>query len=100
MPLIRTSASMAAAALMLTGCSKSDLDRCIDSQMAVWEQKQEDYEEQVQNHTPAYAEGETVIIAGVEVSRNALSYPSSPGTSEEAEARANLRCGKVYAGNN
>src|SRR3546814_11431768 len=92
-----TIAGFATAAMLLSGCSKSDLDRCIDSQMAVWEQDHAEYEEKVARWEPRYAEDDTVAIGGVEIPKNTLSYPSSPGTREEAEARANMRCGRIYA---
>jgi len=98
MRMPRSPALFAAVSMALSGCSKSDLDRCIDSQMAVWKQQQQSYEEQVKNFKPPYSDAEAAVnVGGLELDRNVLAYPQSPGTKEEAEAKANLRCGKIYA---
>lgn len=96
MHMPRLAANFAVVSLILSGCSQSDLDRCIDSQMAVWKQEQKSYEELVKLE-PQYGDNETVNIGGVEVDKRFLGGPRSPGTKEEAEAQAILRCGKIYA---
>lgn len=83
---------LAGAYLFFSGC-QSDLDRCIDSQMAVWEQKRDKYEEFQRNHDPS--KDVTVNIGGMPMTFSGGEYP---GTEEEARARAYLRCGK-YANN-
>lgn len=100
MRMLKIGVQIAAIALILAGCSKSDLDRCIDSQMAVWKQDNRSYEDRMKGYEPPYADDEMVNIGGVEIKRNIMVYPTGPGTKEEAEARANLRCGKIYAKNN
>jgi hypothetical protein len=95
--MLTMAVTFAVVSAIVSGCSQSDLNRCIDSQMAVWQQKERTYEDQIKNYRPRYRDDETVVIGGVEVRKNALAYPANPGTKEEAEARANLRCGKIYA---
>ena len=97
MRIIGVTASLAAISTTLSGCSKSDLDRCIDDQMAVWKQQEQSYQEQMKNYTPPASENRTVNVGGVEIDPSMLPPLGNPGTKEEAEARANLQCGKVYA---
>lgn len=100
-----------AGSLTLSGCSRSDLDRCIDSQMAAWKQQHEEYEKSAKEDTPspqAAAQYTQQYNEGV----NSGGYlPVDPSllpaftigdsrTKEEAEAQANLQCGKIYAKRN
>ena len=81
----------------LSGCSKSDLDRCIDSQMAAWEERDRSYQKQMEALNQREPNGETVMIGNVAVPADLLGAPPSPGTRENAEASAIIRCGRVFA---
>lgn len=86
--------------LILSGCSQSELDRCIASQMNAWEQDRIAYENAMESRVDLHEPDSRHMIGNVEVSGdvlNSLGAPRSPGTREEAMARANLECGEVYA---
>ena len=78
----------------LAGCSNSELNNCIEDQMAVWQERSDHY-----NSLPEQVDdGSTVTLDGVEVPTVLMGRGvRDPGTEAEARARANLRCGKVYA---
>ena len=100
MSMPRMAASLATVSIALSGCSRSDLDRCIDSQMAVWKQQEQSYQDELKNYKPPPDDNETVNIGGLNIDPHMLPPLGNPGTKEEAEAQANLRCGKIYAKGN
>lgn len=87
----------------IVGCTQSDLDRCIDSQVAVWEQQMDDYGKLTAiPRADPYDPNDRFMVGNVEVSgevMNSLGRPRHPGTREEAEAQAILRCGDVQQAN-
>jgi len=96
-PMRTTHILPAVASIFLVGCSKSDLDRCIDDQMAVWSQREQTYQDEVKNYKPPAETQPTVNVGGLSIDPNMLpAFNNDPGTKEEAEARADLQCGKIY----
>jgi hypothetical protein len=91
--------------LVISGCSRSELDRCIDTQMASWQQKHDAYEpiaesfrksrnERLQSSHSEPLETDTGGVPHIDP--DLLPPPGDPGPKEQAAAEANLRCGKVY----
>lgn len=80
----------------VSGCSKSEVEVCIDDQMAVWAERDKTYKAAL-DAMPANDDGH-VEIDGVKVPKK-LMGPGvrNPGTELEARARANIRCGRAYS---
>jgi len=64
MSMPRMAARLATVSIALSGCSRSDLDRCIDSQMAVWKQQEQSYQDELKNYKAPPDDNETVNIGG------------------------------------
>ena len=89
--------------LILSSCTKSPLDKCMDDQMAAWSSDNERHQKWVERYQRYFDEHpeekkKTVIIGGVDTPVSALgSDPDGDPPSEEvAKAAANLKCGRVY----
>lgn len=77
----------------LAGCGNSELDNCIEDQMAVWQERSDQYESMPE----PVDDGSTVTLDGVEVPTVLMGKGMRhPGTEAEARANANLKCGKIY----
>jgi hypothetical protein len=81
----------------LVGCGRSDLDKCVDSQVAAWRIDHDRDVRSAENFDPN--DKTTVDIGGVAVPRNLLGASTPIVDEKHAEAAARLTCGKVYGTN-
>lgn len=89
--------ALSAATLLLSGCGRSDLDRCIDTQMAVWQKDEDAYLKTDEAKSPPSCDTSELNVAAGVFPPGCLPSYLNPGSKENAEAKANLECGKVYA---
>jgi hypothetical protein len=94
------------ATMVTSGCSKTDVQRCVDDQMQAWEQRNEVYQQSLVDHprpAPALAPATTptansnAYTGGLApIDPDLLPDPLDPGPKAQAKANASLVCGRAY----